>query len=146
MILCFITVNKDLFSKKCLAIILIYSFLPLFKWKVYFISKRPLSESFIFQVNDILSLSQPPDWCEVAKVLSESAARCLYDCLFDNYDNNKQRALKIIKDLPPHLLGIVRILSLLFSSLIIKLSKKVCSIIFVNDNKLLVIANIIIIL
>ena len=66
-----------------------------------------------FKVNEILNLSSLPSWCHIEQSLTESAARRLYRCLWDSYENNKLKALNILKALPPHLLGNYGLLILL---------------------------------
>ena len=58
------------------------------------------------KVDQLLSLTAPPSWCNYGNLLLDTTA-CLaiYSILDDSYETNKEKALNILKNAPPHLLG-----------------------------------------
>ncbi|XP_023344467.1 thyroid adenoma-associated protein [Eurytemora carolleeae] len=70
-------------------------------------ARRGTVLQILTEVNLLLSLTTPPSWCNKGKLLLDSpGCSSLYSMLEDSYETNKEKALNILRDAPPHLLGL----------------------------------------
>ena len=68
-------------------------------------ARRGTALEILTLMHEVFKLNDPPSWLNLKKSLTATSAECLYFMLYDSFENNKEKALNILKCLPPQLLG-----------------------------------------
>lgn len=56
-------------------------------------------------IDQIVGFASPPSCLDIRSALSPASCSVLYRCLYDTFEENKQKALNILRQTPPHYLG-----------------------------------------